>query len=179
MKSRCFLRICRDLAAFTGASEWRGGLARRRHIVLKGPQRADANRRLCFSLALRICDSIMHQGGADAARRWTRPQRCLHPRRPCPRSRPPPRPLFAIGESRMTWASESLRTGMAPTRPTPDLGSLEQTTDAAACVVDPRTLSPQSRYILPAGRAGGGAQAGCHLAAQRASSRQRRASQSA
>jgi hypothetical protein len=35
MKSRCFLRICRDLAAFTGASERRGPLARRRHIVLK------------------------------------------------------------------------------------------------------------------------------------------------
>jgi hypothetical protein len=79
----------------------------------------------------------------------------------------------------MTCAPESLRTGMAPTRPTPDLGSLEQTADMAACVVDPRTLSSRPPYISPAGRAGGGAQAGCHLAAQGASSRQRRACQSA
>jgi hypothetical protein len=40
----------------------------------------------------------------------------------------------------MTCASESLRAGTAPTRPTPDLESLEQPADAGTCVVDPRTL---------------------------------------
>ena len=79
----------------------------------------------------------------------------------------------------MTCASESLRTGMAPTHPTPDLESLEQTADTGACVVDPRTLSSRPRCISSAGRASGGAQAGCHLTAQGASSRQRRVSQSA
>jgi hypothetical protein len=74
-----------------GAESPRSATAHR--VEGRHPQRADANRWLCFSPALSICDFSMRQDGADAARHWARPQRCLHPRRPCPRSRPPPRPL--------------------------------------------------------------------------------------
>jgi hypothetical protein len=46
VKSRCFLRICRNLAAFTGASEWRGALARRRKLrAERGEQKRISNAR--------------------------------------------------------------------------------------------------------------------------------------